>query len=209
MNPGARLNPGTRPRAVHARLIYLHGFRSSPESFKARLLARRMEELGRAADFFCPALPVSPREAVDSVLAQYQPQPQDTLIGSSLGGFYATWLAERSGCRAVLLNPAIRPAGGLAAYVGEQPFFHGPGSFRFEAHYLDELAALEVPAITFGQRYFLVAATGDELLDWREMSAHYPGARQWIIPGSDHGLSDFAHYMDEVLAFAGIGSTRG
>ena len=66
-----------------------------------------------------------------------------------------------------------------------------------------------VPAITFAQRYFLVAATGDELLDWREMAARYPGARHWIIPGSDHGLSDFGNYMDEVLAFAGIGSTRG
>ena len=203
------MNQAPRPRAAPARLIYLHGFRSSPESFKARLLAARMAELGRSAEFFCPALPVSPREAVDGVLAQYQLQPHDTLIGSSLGGFYATWLAEQCGCRAVLLNPAVHPARGLAPYVGDQPFFHGPGSFRFEAHYLDELSALDVPAITFAQRYFLVAATGDELLDWRDMAARYPGARHWIIPGSDHGLSDFANYMDEVLAFAGIGSTKG
>ena len=203
------MNQALRPRAAPARLIYLHGFRSSPESFKARMLAARMAELGGSAEFFCPALPVSPREAVDGVLAQYQLQPHDTLIGSSLGGFYATWLAEQCGCRAVLLNPAVHPARGLAPYVGDQPFFHGPGSFRFEAHYLDELSALDVPAITFAQRYFLVAATGDELLDWREMAARYPGARHWIIPGSDHGLSDFANYMDEVLAFAGIGSTKG
>ena len=191
------------------RLIYLHGFRSSSQSFKSRLLADRMAALGLASRYLAPDLDPEPARAVDWVRHTLAPGPADTLVGSSLGGCYATRLAEDHGCRAVLLNPAVRPAGGLAAYVGEQPFFHGPGSFRFEAHYLDELAALEVPAITFGQRYFLVAATGDELLDWREMSAHYPGARQWIIPGSDHGLSDFAHYMDEVLAFAGIGSTRG
>ncbi|HPU50862.1 MAG TPA: YqiA/YcfP family alpha/beta fold hydrolase [Burkholderiaceae bacterium] len=203
------MNSATFAAPGDARVIYLHGFRSSPESFKARLLAQRMAELGRGAQFVCPALPVGPREAIDLVLGRYQPQPRDTLIGSSLGGFYATWLAERCGCRAVLLNPAIRPADGLAAYVGEQPYFHGPGTFRFEARYLDELRALEGSAITAPERYFLVAATGDELLDWREMAARYPGARQWIIPGSDHGLSDFAQCMDEVLAFAGVGSTRG
>lgn len=184
-------------------IIYLHGFRSSPRSFKALLLAERLDALGRTACWHCPALPASPREAVEGVLAQFAPGPRDTLIGSSLGGFYATWLAERTGCRAVLLNPAVRPAGGLAAYVGEQPLYHGGGSFRFEPSYLDELRALET-AITHPQRYFLIAATGDELLDWREMVAHYPGARHRVIQGSDHGLSDFADYQDEVLAFAGI-----
>jgi len=184
------------------RVIYLHGFRSSPKSFKAQLLIRRMAELGRSAQFDCPALPVSPAEAVAGVLAGLT--PADTLIGSSLGGFYATWLAERIGCRAVLLNPAVRPAAGLAAYLGEQPLWHGGGSMVLEPRHLDELRALEVNAITRPERYFLVAATGDELLDWRDMAAHYPGARHRIIAGSDHGLSDFAAYQDEVLAFAGI-----
>lgn len=184
------------------RVIYLHGFRSSPKSFKAQLLIRRMAELGRSAQFDCPALPVSPAEAVAGVLAGLT--PADTLIGSSLGGFYATWLAERIGCRAVLLNPAVRPAAGLAAYLGEQPLWHGGGSMVLEPRHLDELRALEVNAITRPERYFLVAATGDELLDWRDMAAHYPGARHRIIAGSDHGLSDFAAYQDEVLGFAGI-----
>ncbi len=79
------------------RLIYLHGFRSSPQSFKAQLLGRRMTELGRGADFVCPQLPASPAAAVALVLDEVRPQPQDTLVGSSLGGYYATWLAERCG----------------------------------------------------------------------------------------------------------------
>jgi predicted esterase YcpF (UPF0227 family) len=190
------------------RLIYLHGFRSSPQSFKARLMAARLQALGRGDDFFCPSLPVSPREAIAAILADLEPQPRDTLIGSSLGGFYATWLAEQCGCRAVLLNPAVHPAVGLASQVGEHSLYHGGGHFRFERHYLDELRALQVPAISRAQRYFLVAATGDEVLDWREMVAHYPGARQRIIQGSDHGLSDFADYQDEVLAFAGVDIVR-
>ena len=113
---------------------------------------------------------MSPAEAVAGVLVSLT--PADTLIGSSLGGFYATWLAERIGCRAVLLNPAVRPAAGLAAYLGEQPLWHGGGSMVLEPRHLDELRALEVNAITRPERYFLVAATGDELLDWRDMVAH-------------------------------------
>jgi predicted esterase YcpF (UPF0227 family) len=200
---GAGRAPAATAAAPPPRIVYLHGFRSSPQSFKARLLGERMQALGVAGCWHCPALPASPREAVAGVLAQFAPGPRDTLIGSSLGGFYATWIAERTGCRAVLLNPAVRPASGLAAWVGEHPLYHGGGSFRFEAAYLDELRAMET-AITLPQRYFLVAATGDELLDWREMVAHYPGARHRVIQGSDHGLSDFADYQDEVLAFAGI-----
>lgn len=123
------------------------------------------------------------------------------VIGSSLGGFYATALAEATGCRAVLLNPAVHPARGLAAHVGPQTAWHSDDQFEFLPRYIDELTELEVARITRPERYFLVAATGDEVLDWRDMVAHYPGARQRVIDGSDHGLSDFAQYVDEVLAF--------
>ncbi|MCZ8341091.1 MAG: esterase, partial [Burkholderiaceae bacterium] len=107
-------------------LIYLHGFRSSPSSFKARMIGERMTALGRAAEYASPALPVSPREAIDLVERTFGPGPADTLVGSSLGGCYATHLAERHGCRAVLLNPATRPAAGLARYLGPQTMFHDP-----------------------------------------------------------------------------------
>ena len=186
------------------RLIYLHGFRSSPASFKARLIDERMQALGRGADFVCPQLPASPAEAVALVSERLLPQPHDTLVGSSLGGYYATWLAERHGCRAVLLNPAIEPARDLRGHVGPQKMFHSDAPFVFEPRYLGELAALEVGAITFPERYLLVAAKGDELLDWREMVGRYPAARRIVLEGSDHGLSDFAELLDEVLGFAGM-----
>lgn len=186
-------------------IVYLHGFRSSPSSFKARMIGERMAALGRAADYACPALPVSPREAIDLVGSTFRLGPDDTLIGSSLGGCYATHLAERHGCRAVLLNPATRPSAGLARYLGPQTMFHDPSvGFELKPEHLDEVRAIEVAAITRPERYFLVAATGDELLDWTEMVAAYPGARHLVIQGSDHGLSDFAAHLDGVLAFAGI-----
>jgi predicted esterase YcpF (UPF0227 family) len=188
----------------NARVVYLHGFRSSPKSFKARLIADRMAQLGRGADFVCPQLPPSPLEAVALVRETVAPTAQDTLVGSSLGGFYATWLAERFGCRAVLLNPAIHPARDLGGYAGPLTMYHSDERFDFRAEHVDEMRTLEIGAITFARRYFLIAARGDELLDWREMVAHYPGARHKVLEGSDHGLSDFADYMDEVLEFAGV-----
>lgn len=186
------------------RLIYLHGFRSSPQSFKGRLLAGRMAALGRSQDFAAPALPPSPALAIALVETGLAPGPADTLVGSSLGGFYAIWLAERHGCRAVLLNPAVEAPRDLASQLGPQTGYHDGEPFEFLPVYLDELQALRVPALTRPSRYFLVAAQGDEVLDWREMVAFCQGSRQRILPGSDHGLSDFAALVDEVLAFAGV-----
>lgn len=182
-------------------ILYLHGFRSSPRSFKAAMIAARMAELGRAAEFACPQLPESPAQAIALIERDHLLGPRDALIGSSLGGFYATVLAERHGCRAALLNPAPDPAGKLAAQVGVQTPWHGGEAFEFRRAYLDELRALEPGPITRPERYLLVAATGDEVLDWREMAATWRGARQRIVPGSDHGLSDFAAHLDAVLEF--------
>ena len=186
-------------------IVYLHGFRSSPASFKAQLLERRMAELGRSAELACPALPVSPREAIDLVASRWPLGPDDTLVGSSLGGCYATHLAERHGCRAVLLNPATRPAARLAAYLGPQTMYHDPSSrFELTQAHLDEVAAIQVGRITRPQRYFLLAATGDELLDWREMRARYAGASLRLVEGSDHALSDFDAHLPALLGFLGL-----
>ncbi|MGO4153633.1 YqiA/YcfP family alpha/beta fold hydrolase [Cupriavidus sp. YAF13] len=191
-------------------LLYLHGFRSSPQSFKARLVQERMREWGVGRYYACPVLNVSPVQAIaqaEAAIAASQAggaQPL-TIIGSSLGGFYARWLAERHGCRAVLLNPAVHPWTDLERHLGDQPLWHGGGSVRVERHHLDELVALRVEPITRPERYFLLAATGDEVLDYREMLAAFPGAHTRVIEGSDHGISEFAGYVDEVLAFCGYG----
>lgn len=190
-------------------ILYLHGFRSSPESFKARMMAHAMAERGLTDAWACPQLPASPREAIDLALGMARDRLADTdspreltVIGSSLGGFYATWIAEQLGCKAVLLNPAVHAARDLATQVGEHHMYHSGAPFVFLPEYVDELAAIHAPRITQPDRYFLVAATGDEVLDWREMRDRYAGCRQRIVQGSDHGLSDFAEWMPEVLEFA-------
>lgn len=184
-------------------ILYLHGFRSSPASFKSQAMAAYMQRIGRSSEFFCPALSPSPAQAMaqaKAIIAQTDPA-QLTVIGSSLGGFYATWLAEHYGCRALVVNPAVKPPRELESYVGVTTYYHSNEPFEFKAGYVDELRALAVSQITRPERYFLMAATGDEVLDYREMLSFYQGARQMIIEGSDHGIKEFADHLDLVLAY--------
>jgi len=189
-------------------ILYLHGFRSSPRSMKARLMAERMAQLGLADQWLCPQLPASPALAMQQVLTLIAGVPASELriVGSSLGGYYATWLAERIGCPAVLLNPAVVPLKDLDKHVGVSTAYHSDEPFEFKREYIEELRALAVANISAPQRYLLLAASGDEVLDYRDMLAHYAGAQQRVIDGSDHSISEFADYLDEVLAFCGIGA---
>jgi len=191
-------------------LMYLHGFRSSPQSFKARLVQERMREWGVGRYYACPMLNVSPAQAIAQAEAAIRAaraggDQEIAIVGSSLGGFYARWLGERHGCKTVLLNPAIHPWTDLEQYLGDQPLWHGGGSVTVERRHLQELLDLRVDAITRPERYYLIASTGDEVLDYREMVEACPGAHIRVIEGSDHGISEFADYVDDVLAFCGYG----
>lgn len=192
-------------------ILYLHGFRSSPQSMKSRLLAAQMQALGLQDAWRCPQLPASPRLAIELAQSLVADVPAEalTIIGSSLGGYYATWLAEQLGCRAVLLNPAIVPLLDLEQHVGVSTQFHSDQPFEFKRSYIEELRTYAVPQISAPQRYLLLAATGDEVLDYRTMVAHYQGAHQIVIDGSDHGISEFADYVPQVLAFCGIDMDGG
>lgn len=187
-------------------LLYLHGFRSSPLSAKAQQVARRADQwraAGRPVVWWCPQLPPSPAQALAEVLRGIASWPAERtgVIGSSLGGFYATVVAERLGCRAALLNPAVDPARDLARYIGEIEAWHSSERFYFRPEYVEELRAMAPGPLTRPERYFALIAKGDEVLDWREMAARYQGCRLRLLEGSDHGLSDFEAHIDAVLDF--------
>jgi predicted esterase YcpF (UPF0227 family) len=193
------------PAMPTTHLLYLHGFRSSPRSTKARLVADRVAERHPDVHWWCPQLPPSPREAMALLMDGIATWPRDTMavVGSSLGGFYATHVAARTGCPAVLLNPAVDPARDLARHIGDQTAWHDPAQhFYFRPEFIDELRALEVGTLARPERVFAIVAKGDEVLDWREMVGRYPDSRVRLLEGGDHALSDFeARHLDDVLAF--------
>ena len=188
-------------------LLYLHGFRSSSQSSKARKMAALVAARFPDVTWWCPQLPPSPREAMRLIAEGTADWPRERMavVGSSLGGFYATWLAEQTGCKAVLLNPAVFAARDLAKYVGEHSSWHDPEErFFFLPEFVDELQALDAKKCTHPERYFAIVAKGDQVLDWREMVARYPGAAIRLLEGGDHALSDFADHIDGVLEFLGL-----
>lgn len=186
-------------------IIYLHGFISSPASRKARQLQDYMQARGLGGQFACPALPDTPQAAVRAIEAALAraAEREVTFVGSSLGGFYATWFAEQYDRRAVLINPAIRPDIGLAAYLGPQRNLYTGEAFELTEAHLAGWRGLVVEQID-AERYLLLLETGDEVLDWREAARRYEGARTIIRDGGDHTMQSFAEHLPHILAFAGI-----
>ena len=207
-------NPA-RPSTTH--LLYLHGFRSSPQSMKAQKVAARVQARHPAVVCWCPQLPPSPATAIallEQGVADW-PSERMVVVGSSLGGFYARWLGLRLGCRAALLNPAVHPARDLEAFVGEQTSWHDPDQrFLFEPVFVDQLRAMETEiaegaasAATSTESLFAIVAQGDEVLDWQEMVDFCAGGETTVLPGSDHAISDFDQHIDALFNFLALSAS--
>ncbi len=186
-------------------IIYLHGFNSSPQSGKAQLLKRYLDGQGKGAEFACPQLPHLPDRAVAVLEAEMERHSKEkiTLVGSSLGGFYATWLAEKHNVRTVLMNPAIDPHVGLRAYLGPQQAFPGGERYELTEEHLRQWKELFVINV-HPERYLLLVETGDEVLDYRAAVRKYRGAKQLVVQGGDHTLASFPEQIPLILEFAGM-----
>ena len=185
-------------------IVYLHGFISAPQSRKAVMLGDYVRRCVSGLDYVVPGLHHRPARAMEQVLeACGRVEPAElTLIGSSLGGFYATVAAERLGCRAALLNPAVHPHRHFTRYLGPQRNLYTGESFTLTMEHVDELRALDPPAITRPERYWLFVETGDEVLDYREAVEYYAGAVQEVVRGGDHTLTCFPERVPEIVDWA-------
>jgi predicted esterase YcpF (UPF0227 family) len=180
-------------------ILYLHGFNSSPHSHKAQVLGRYLEGEGLGEQYACPALPPLASDAIRAI-EKLIGAKNVGFVGSSLGGFYATYLAEKHDAKAVLINPAIDPHVGLRAYLGPQKNLHTGEPYELTEAHLAEWERLYVPRITPG-RYQLLVETGDEVLDYRRAVERYRGAEQVVVPGGDHSLQSFPDHLPRLLEF--------
>ena len=188
-------------------IVYLHGFNSSPQSHKAQVLGRYLQERGLGAHYACPALPPLACDAIREI-ERLRPDRESCYVGSSLGGYYATYLVETHGGRAALVNPAIEPHVGLRDYLGPQTNLHTGEPYQLTEAHLREWRKLWVPRVT-PSRYLLIVETGDEVLDYRKAVERYAGADQVVIEGGDHSLQSFAQHLPRILEFAGLRVPRG
>ena len=190
-------------RMTTTHLLYLHGFRSSPKSTKAQQMARVARGIP-GLTWWCPQLPPSPSAAAELIWQGTKNWPDATsvVMGSSLGGYYATWLASLRPWKAVVINPAVHPQRDLADKIGQHSCWHDPHQqFDFTAEHVQELQALGSAKTHFGNRVLPLIAKGDELLDWQEMRQRYPDSEGILLEGGDHAFSDFEKYIPIILAF--------
>jgi predicted esterase YcpF (UPF0227 family) len=185
-------------------ILYLHGFTSGPQSHKAQALGTRMRERGLEERFFSPQLPASPREAIALAEDLITRHGVTTVIGSSLGGYYSTYLAETLDLKTVLINPAVVAHLSLKDFVGPQRWLYSGESFEFTLRHVEELRAIEVPILSNPQRFWLLVEEGDETLDYRDAVNRYAGARQTLLPGGDHSFTRWDDYLDPIIDFAGL-----
>lgn len=185
-------------------LLYLHGFTSGPESHKAVALRDRMEARRLGDQFLCPQLPPSPAAAIALAEDLIQHHGVTTLVGSSLGGYYATWLAEHHDLKAVLINPAVVAHVALESYLGPHRMIYSGESFEFTRQHMEELRAIDIAAPSRPENFWLLAETGDETLDYRRAVSYYAGCRQTVLDGGDHSFTRWIDYLDPVIEFAGL-----
>lgn len=183
-------------------LLYIHGFNSSPDSYKARLTAQWLSENHPGIKFVCPFLSPFPLAAMAELEARIGAMPTPTgLIGSSMGGFYATWLAEKYGCPAVLVNPAVTPWRGRDYLLGAQENYHTGEVHHIEQAHLEQLQAYDVSVLSTPARLMVLVQMGDEVLDYRSAAQKYAACRLSVEPGGDHGFVNFAAHLPHLTQF--------
>jgi uncharacterized protein len=185
-------------------IVYLHGFISAPQSHKATVLGDYVRGCVTGVDYIVPALHYGPARALAQIAQACSciPVADLTLVGSSLGGFYATAMAERLGCRAVLLNPAVHPQAHADLLLGPKRNLFTGEEFVFTPGHVAELRAMDPPTITRPERYWLIVETGDEVLDYRDAVQYYDGACQTVVRGGDHALTSFPEHVPDIVDWA-------
>lgn len=195
--------------ATRTAVIYIHGFNSSPQSSKARQVGADIAQRHPGVTYRVPALPAAPGAGAMRVLegeldSLVSAGHRVVLLGSSLGGFYATWLAERRGLRAVLVNPVVRPHELFAPHLGPQQNIYTGERYELTARHVDELAALAVDRIGRPQDFLVLLQTGDETLDWRQAWTHYADCSVLKQVGGNHGFESFEDTFPLIYRFAGL-----
>ena len=189
-------------------ILYIHGFNSAPESKKATQLTSVMQRIGLGGQLRVPALHHHPREAMAQLQGAISELGRPLLVGSSLGGYYATWLAEQHGLKALLVNPAVSPHRKFDGYLGTQTNHYSGQTWELTLDHVHALADLEVPAPEDPQRYQVWLQTGDETLDYRYAEQYYAACDVRVQAGGDHSYQGFAQQLPELLNFAGIGAEQ-
>ncbi len=189
------------------KLLYLHGFNSSPQSHKAQLVTQYMSDNDCLDQLICPQIPAVPEEAkqfLEHLVEETLENHSLNFVGSSLGGYYATYLAEKYTGSAALINPSVKPYETLRAYLGENKFYFDEGVWEFDETHIQQLEVMKVEDVTEAERYLVLLQTGDETLDYREAESKYKDSHCIIEQGGDHAFVDLERFIPKIMQFSKI-----
>jgi predicted esterase YcpF (UPF0227 family) len=191
----------------HIGCVYLHGFLSSPDSKKAQELVQYFKQHKMQDQLLVPTLSFEPQEAIQQALTaihslqQKQGIEQVFVMGSSLGGFYATYLGQTENLKAILVNPAVRPFELFDKYLGPNKHYYDGQTYILEMKHIEQLQALEIPLLTYPERFLLLQQTGDETLDYRQACTKYINCPSWLEAGGNHSFENFIDRLDMIVNF--------
>lgn len=189
-------------------IIYIHGFNSSPASEKARQFASHCRE-SNACQLAVPELSHDPERAINQLetLVSDAGNRVHLLVGSSLGGYYATWLGEKYGCRAALVNPAVSPVKHLGeGFLGMQKNLYTGEEYEFTRDHALFLDSLDINPLKHAENYLLLVQTGDNVLDYRLAVERYAGSTQVVQEGGSHRFENFNEAIPSILEFGEHGA---
>ncbi|MBT7443917.1 MAG: esterase [Methylococcales bacterium] len=184
-------------------LLYIHGFNSGSQSFKAEQLRLWVASQNYPVELITPTLPDLPTDAIQCLesLLPFEQKPDVGIIGSSLGGYYAAYLSERYGCKAVLINPAMKPYNLLQQYRGEITNPQTGRTYHVGQRHLEQLKSIDVPVMSKPKNILLLVETGDETLDYSESVEKLQGANARIIDGGSHIFEHFNVMIPDMMQF--------
>ncbi len=182
--------------------LYIHGFLSSSQSSKAQQFKNWLEEQGRIDEWVCPDLPVNPEEAMQ-ILVDYIESAKTPvkLVGSSLGGFYATVLSERYNIKAIVINPAVHAGLILKYRIGTHKMWHSNETVEFTQTHVDTLNAMDLPIIQHPDNLLVLLEKGDEVLDYRWAESFYSDCNQFIFNGGNHSFTRLEQLFEFIDRF--------
>lgn len=181
-------------------VVYLHGFASSSQSEKALITKAFFQQHLPDVELLMPDLPYTPTEAVAAIHHALNGRRPDAVIGSSLGGFLATYLAEQIGCYAALINPAVAPYDLLSQHFGTYRHPVLQQDFSVAPHHMPLLAELEYRP-SAKERYLVLLQQGDEVLDYRKAVEFYAGCTVDVQQGGDHSYKGYANCLPAIVKF--------
>lgn len=186
-------------------LLYIHGFNSSENAHKANLLKQHCDQLGVADALIIPRLHWQPEKAIQQLedIIEAKLSSGISLFGSSLGGFYATYLAHKYQLRSIILNPAVGAPSLIAKHLGQQVNYHTGDEYFLTEQHIEQLKAFD-QALTRPDLFWLMLQKGDETLDYRQALDFYLDVKTSLEEGGSHSFDGFERYLDQVLSFANI-----